>query len=93
MMGVKCSSSFVFRQDFLGIYKLVGVKSVKDMYVIIREQLPYLGLPGSPCLSPNVSCVRLSLPTDPFLCLMTQAYVCPTLASSFLLMLLLSFQL
>ena len=48
MMGVKCSSSFVFRQDFLGIYKLVGVKSVKDMYVIIREQLPYLGLPGSP---------------------------------------------
>ena len=31
MMGVKCYFSFVFRQDFLGIYKLVGVKSVKDM--------------------------------------------------------------
>lgn len=35
---------FVFRQD-LGIYKLVGVKSVKDMYVIIRRAATLLGPP------------------------------------------------
>ena len=48
MIGVKCYFYFLLRQDFLGIYKLVGVKSVKDMSSIIREQLPYLGFPGSP---------------------------------------------
>ena len=48
MIGVKCYFYFLLRQDFLGIYKPVGVKSVKDMSSIIREQLPYLGFPGSP---------------------------------------------
>lgn len=61
-------------------------------FYLVFLSFTVLGLPGYTCLSPNVSCVLLSLSTDLFLFLITQAYVCPTLASSFLLMLL-SFQL
>lgn len=49
----------------------------------VSLSLAVLGLPKNTYLSPNVSCVLLSLPMSLFWSLLTQAGMCPILASSF----------